>query len=188
MGETADQLRQQVDQKRDDASQKIEQIEQQVMQGAQQVQDKVSETAQQVKAKLDWRQQVEQHPLLAVGAALAGGMALGGLTGKGDEREYRAPGSAEYRPSTAQQGGVRHSIRNAARESGLEDSIQKFASAAFGMLGERMREMTDRTFPGMLDKVQSSATTTASADQDAMMREETRPFGEGPRDSSAFAG
>ena len=187
MGETADQLRQQVDQKRDDASQKIDQIEQQVMGKAQEIEHKVSDTAQQVKAKMDWRHQVEERPLLAVGAALIGGMLIGGLTGKDDGRDS-GPRATSSHATEHSRGGVTNAVRNAARESGLEDSIQNFASAAFGQLGTKMRDMTERTFPGMLDKVQGAAETVSNAGRDTMTEERPRFADSGPKDSSAFAG
>ena len=118
MGETTDQLRQEVDGKREDAAQKIDQIEQRVTetvhrvqegvtgttdqvkatvqesiqgvqeavgQTAQQMTDQVKNTAQQVtqqvKSTVDWRRQVEERPLVMVGAAFLGAFVLGNLTG-----------------------------------------------------------------------------------------------------------
>jgi ElaB/YqjD/DUF883 family membrane-anchored ribosome-binding protein len=188
MGQTADQLRQQVDQKRDDATQKIDQIEQQVMQGAQQVQDKFTDAAQQVKAKFDLRQQVDERPLVALGVALAGGMVLGSLMSNDDDRRPHPPGQGEHRPAGAYDGGMGGAIRNAARQSGLEDSIQSFANAAFAKIGERMREMSEQAFPGMLDKVQSAADSVSSAGRDAVTREEPRTYAEQSKGASPLSG
>jgi len=157
MGETADQIRRQVDQKRDDASQKIDQIEQKVMGTAQQIEGKVTETADQVKSQMNWRYQVEEHPLMSVGVAMVGGMMLGNMMGKDDHQYRSSPDVHVSQQSMHQGGGMGESIRKAARNSGLDNTVQNFASAAFGMIGERMREMTERTFPGMLDKVQTAA-------------------------------
>jgi len=187
MGETADQLRQQVDQKRDDASQKIDQIEQQVMGKAHEIEHKVSDTAQQMKAKMDWRHQVEERPLLAVGAALISGMLIGGITGK-DDGKGSASGATSMHGTEHQRGGVTNAVRNAARESGLEDSIQNFANAAFGQLGSRMRDMTERTFPGMLDRVQGAADTVSNAGRETIAEGRPRFADSGPQDSAAFAG
>ena len=178
MGETTDQLRQQVDQKREDASQKIDQIEQQITSKAQDLETKVQDTAQQVKAQMDWRHQVEERPLIAVGAALVGGILLGGIMGKGNGHQASQQSGVPASPG----GGVTDTVRKAARESGLDDAVENFANAAFGMLGERMREMTDRSFPGMLDKVQSAADRISNKSPDAS------PYADGPRDSTAFAG
>lgn len=178
MGETTDQLRQQVDQKREDASQKIDQIEQQVMSKAQNIETKVSDTAQQVKAQMDWRHQVEERPLMAVGAALVGGMLLGGIVGKGNQSQS----SQQIGGHANQGGGMTDTVRKAAKESGLENAVENFANAAFGMIGERMREMTDRTFPGMLDKVQNAASRVSDSSST------TPPYADAPRDSSTFTG
>lgn len=166
MGEGTDQLRQEVDQKRDDAAQKIDQIEQQVMQTAQQMEQKVTDTAQQIEHKvmdtrqqiedkvvgtihqvtdkIDWRGQVENRPLVAVGVALLGGALLGGILKGGDGSDASAPGGAR-------QSGVGNAIRNAARESGLEDTIQTFAQSAMSRLGDEVRSATERSFPGVAD-------------------------------------
>lgn len=183
MGETTDQLRQQVDQKREDASQKIDQIEQQVMNKAQDIETKVSDTAQQVKAQMDWRHQVEERPLVAVGAALVGGILLGGIVGKGDHRQSTQQQAGMH---ASQGGGVTGSVRKAAKDSGLDNAVENFANAAFGMIGERVREMTDRTFPGMLDKVQNAADHISNSSSNASGT--TPPYADGPRDSSTVAG
>lgn len=192
MGETADQLRREVDQKRDDATQKIDQIEQQVMGKAQEIESKVSDKADQVKAQLDWRHQVEQHPLMSVGVAMVGGMVLGGIMDKGDHHESTTSHMNAQHVShdgASRDGGVAGTIRKAARQSGLDDSLQNFAGAAFGMLGERMREMTERTFPGMLDKVQHAADTVSDAAAGATPRSTTQstpPYADASRGNSAF--
>src|SRR5215210_3397390 len=130
MGESTDQLRQEVDQKRDDASQKTEQmeeqvtttaqqVEQKVMDTRQQIEDKVTGTVQQVKDRIDWRGQVEERPLVAVGVALLGGAVLAGVLKGGDNESHHA------RTGTAGS-GVGNAIRRAARDSGFEDTIQEF--------------------------------------------------------------
>ena len=186
MGEGTDQLRQEIDQKRDDAAQKIDQIEQQVMQTAQQmeqkvtstaqqieskvmdtrqqiedkvmdtrqqIEEKVTDTVQQVKEKFDWRGQVEERPLVAVGVAMLGGAILGGVLKDGED---------EHKNSTHQIGiggqkrsGVGNAIRSAAKDSGLEDTIQKFAHAAFSNIGNQVRDATERTFPAVAEIMKS---------------------------------
>jgi ElaB/YqjD/DUF883 family membrane-anchored ribosome-binding protein len=183
MGETTDQLRQQVEQKREDASQKIDQIEQQVMNKAQDIESKVSDTAQQVKAQMDWRHQVEERPLMAVGAALVGGMLLGGIVGKGNDHQSTQQIAGKQ---ASHGGGVTDTVRKAAKDSGLDNAVENFANAAFGMIGERMREMTDRTFPGMLDKVQHTANRIS--DSSSNTASSTPPYADGPRDSSTVTG
>ena len=70
------------------AAQKIEAVQTQVM-----------DTAQTVGTGFDLRQQIEQRPLLALGAALLGGFLLGRTGG----REHRA--YLPWRPPTPEQPG-----------------------------------------------------------------------------------
>ena len=130
---------------------------------------------------MDWRHQVEERPLLAVGAALVSGMLLGGITDKDDHHASSQQSSCTQMSHDG--GGVANAVRKAARQSGLDDSIQNFANSAFGMLGERLRQMTDRTFPGILDKVQSAADSVSSAGK------ETPPaYADGSRTSPTMTG
>jgi hypothetical protein len=146
MGETTGELRQAVDNKRDDAAQKIDQIEQ-----------KVGETTQQVKESLDWRRQVDEKPLMAVGAAFIGGMLLGGVTG-GDDGNQKS--SSEHWQSRKNPSGLGGAIRNAAKKSGFEDSLNDMATGLFGSLSSRMKEITGDKFPSLADKAQSGQSST----------------------------
>ncbi|MDP9363699.1 MAG: hypothetical protein M3Q10_05645, partial [Chloroflexota bacterium] len=97
MGQTADQLRQEIEQKRGDAASKIDQIESRVQDTVGTVQElpqmakeTVSDTVDQVKTSvqnsvqnIDLSGQIQQRPLAALGAALAGGFLLGGVMGGG---------------------------------------------------------------------------------------------------------
>jgi len=160
MGQTADQLRDQVDQTRDDASQKIEQIEHQM-----------SQTAEKVKEQLDWRHQVDERPLMAVGAAMIGGMILGGLVGGHDghahENHYQyQPGSAarnDYRFEGGTPRGVSGAIRNAAKASGFDETVQHVATAALSTFADRLRDAAEHNLPGLADKLHASTGQSASA-------------------------
>lgn len=157
MGQTADQLRQEVDQARDAATQKIEDIE-----------EKVANAAEQVKEQFDWRHQVDDHPLTAVGVALVGGMVLGGLTGGGDHRDHDGS-SSSYSSGVRYQsvqhdeshGGMVESIRNAAKSSGFDDAIHHVADVALGTLGERIRAFADQTLSGSSSKRDMSTSRAA---------------------------
>jgi ElaB/YqjD/DUF883 family membrane-anchored ribosome-binding protein len=123
MGQSSDQIRQEIDQKRNDASQKIDQLQTQVqdsttqmreqVQGtAEQVQDTVQQVRHQVQGTVqdtvdtvkhsvehfDLQAQVRQRPLAAVGAAFIGGMLLGKLTSGGHDGRGHAygAGSSDY--------------------------------------------------------------------------------------------
>jgi len=190
MGETADDVRQEIDNKRQDATDKIEQLEQkvtgaadQVMQTKEQVKEQVVQTKEQVvdsvmQAKdqvmqFDWRQQVDQKPLVALGAAFIGGIVLCGITGGDDDRDrYRTRVTPSYgststygagsnypaigEPGSAAGsggGGLMASIRNAAKNSGFEDTINGMASSFMSTLSDRIKQVANDTFPGMADKL-----------------------------------
>jgi len=140
MGETTGELRQAVDNKRDDAAQKIDKIEQ-----------KVGETTQQVKESLDWRRQVDEKPLMALGAAFVGGFVLGGVMGGDDDHQKSSP----HWQTSKNRGGLGGAIRNAAKSSGFEDSLSEMATGLFGSLSTRMKQVAGDTLPGIADKAQS---------------------------------
>ena len=189
MGESTDQLRQEVDQKRDDASQKIEQIEQQVMQTAQQVEQKVTTSAQQVEQKvmdtrqqiedkvMDTRQQIEDKVTDTVmqmkdkfdwrgqveGRPLvAVGVALlGGAVLGGVLRG--GDGDRQAIGAAGSGGGVGNAIRKAARESGFEDTISQFAHSAFSNVSNQVRDAAVRNFPGVAEMIKDNSSSTPSS-------------------------
>lgn len=146
MGTTADQLREEIDQKRDDASRKIDEIEARIEGTAENVRDEVRQTAQdvtdQVKETLDIKSQIEERPLIAIGVGLAAGFLLGGMGGGGESH------SSSYGRNL--QSGVMNTLRDTSKESGLNDTLSAAASAlmgmattqAKGMAGDRVAEMT----------------------------------------------
>jgi hypothetical protein len=201
MGQTADELRQEIDGKRQDATDKIEQLEQkvtgaadQVMQTKDQVKDQVMQTKEQVvdtvtQAKeqvmqFDWRKQVDEKPLVALGAAFIGGIVVGGMFGGDDDdrNRYRS-GTAPSYGSTAPYGagpnypaigesgssarsgggGLMASIRNAAKSTGLVDTINGMTSSFMSTLSDRVKQVANDTFPGMADKLQSQSGASSQA-------------------------
>jgi ElaB/YqjD/DUF883 family membrane-anchored ribosome-binding protein len=165
MGQTTDELKANVDSSREAATQKIEAIQDQVMDTVHQAEQKVTDTAQQVKEKLDWRTQVEQRPLMAIGAAFIGGILLGNMTGKdgGGQHSYRggdyASPSSGAMQSGGQMSGLTNSIRNAAKDSGLDDTIQNLANGVFTMLGDRVKGMAEQYAPGIADQLGMSSSS-----------------------------
>jgi ElaB/YqjD/DUF883 family membrane-anchored ribosome-binding protein len=96
MGQSADQIRQEIEQSRNDAGKKIDQLQSQVLGTADdlrtnvqdtteqvigQVKDTVEQTVESVKESIDIRQYIEQQPILSLGVALVGGFVLGGIMG-----------------------------------------------------------------------------------------------------------
>lgn len=170
MGQSSDQIRQEIDQKRTDAAQKIDELQAQVMtttdQLREQAQGVVDDSIQTVKDTLDVRQQIEQHPLLSLGVALAAGFALGGMTA-GDRRQHRDHRPMPQPSSGASNGGalgagasgIASTLRDVAHKSGLEETLSSAAAAFVGTVTEQVKETLDRTFPGFGEKMQSAART-----------------------------
>jgi len=174
MGQSADQLRQEIEQKREDAAHKIEQIESRVTDTVQQARttvddtvmkarDTVEGTVQKAKESVDLRRQVDEKPLLALGAALLGGFALGGILGadKGGHRSgsratHIEGSSRAYEASmgSQSQSGLRGNIQQAAKNSGLEDMLANGTTALMNSLTERLKATLDETFPGFAEKLQ----------------------------------
>lgn len=148
MGPTADQLRQEIDQKREDAAGKIDQLETRVQETALSVKSEVEETAQKVKLTFDLKHQVEQNPLMAVGVGLLGGFLLGGLMG-GD-------GGGSRSPSGGMDSGLVGALRTAARDAGLEETLSTAATTLMGTFSDRIKGAVDQQVPGILDKIGGS--------------------------------
>lgn len=144
MGQTADQIRQAIAGKRDDAAAKIDEIEARVQDlpnlaketvrgtvdaSLQQARASVEETVGQMKQQMDLRAQIEQRPLAALGIAFAGGYLLGKLIGDGGA-EDGAGGRDRYRTDWSQahsMGGQQH-----AGEQGGGAGMSVAAGAAGG--------------------------------------------------------
>lgn len=154
MGKSASEIGQELEQTRSDAAEKIEKIEQQVTQ-----------SAESVKESLDWRHQVEQRPLMALGTAFLGGLMLGELT-NGDQHaaprySYNGNGasrSAYESRENSSQGGMTDAVRHAARASGADDAISSAAAALLSTAGQRIKDIIDETYPGFLERYERSKT------------------------------
>ena len=133
MGETADQIRDQVDQAREQATDKIVQLEQQV-----------SNATQQVKDNLDWRHQVEERPLVAMGVALVGGMLFGSITGGNGKSSHSSNSS-----SSSSGGGLGGVVRKAAASAGIEAKVESYAHDFFNSLSKRVGDVASEAFSGL---------------------------------------
>jgi len=161
VGKSASEISQELEQTRSDATEKIEKIEQQVTQ-----------SAESVKESLDWRHQVEQRPLIALGTAFIGGLMLGELT-NGDQHEaprYSSNGNGASRSSyesreKSSQGGVTGAVRHAAQASGAEDAISSAAAALLSTAGQRIKDVIDETYPGFLERYDRSKTASGGVSE-----------------------
>jgi hypothetical protein len=175
MGQSSDQIRGEIDQKRADAAEKIDQLQNQVQGTAddmrtqvQDTADQVKETAEQIvegakatvdetvesiKENMDLRQQIEERPLVALGVALVGGFLLGGMSGNGGGHHHAPSPSMGSNGST---GFVGTNLRSALRQSGLDEMIENAGAAMLGTVTDQLKGVLDRNFPGMADKMQTA--------------------------------
>jgi ElaB/YqjD/DUF883 family membrane-anchored ribosome-binding protein len=159
MGQSSDQIRQEIEQHRSDAAQKIDDLEMRVQDTATQARDQakgmVEDTIQTAKESFDFRKQVEERPLVALGVAFVGGLMLGAVTGGGGGGQQA---SSAYGGS--QQGqGASSTLRQAAQRSGLEDTISNAAAALLGSVTEQFKSTLDQNFPGFSSKMDTAQNT-----------------------------
>jgi uncharacterized protein YjbJ (UPF0337 family) len=181
MGQSSDQIRQEIDQSRQGAADKIDQLKEQVegtatnMRGQvqdtaeqmiDQVKGTVDETIETVRENFDFKQQIEERPLVALGAALVGGFLLGGMTRGGHGGHSQAgsqhPGYSSGTPVGESMSGATNGIRSAIQKSGLEDTISSAAAALMGSVTEQVKEVLDRNFPGFNEKMSQAQQSPGS--------------------------
>lgn len=182
MGKSADQIREEIDAQRAETGAKVDDLQHQVqaqVEGArQQVTDTVGQVRDEANAMvndtidsvkksvedLDIEGMVQERPLVAVGTALLGGFLLGALMGSGSDdnghrsnvnaRQYSSDsGSSVGTAMAAGAGSFGNTLRDAARKSGLEDTISNAGAALMGSLTDQIKEMVDKSFPGFSDKL-----------------------------------
>ncbi len=174
MGQSTDQIRQEIDQKRDDAAGKIDQLETQVKDTADQLKSGVQDTTEQIidqvkgtvedsvetvkqsVQNVDFRQQIEERPLVALGVALVGGFVLGGMMGGGGQQQSSSGGQ---RGSSQSGSSMSSGIRSVVQNTGLEDTFSNAASALVGSLTDQVKDTIDRSFPGFADRMQTTKET-----------------------------
>jgi hypothetical protein len=171
MGQTASELRRELDHKRDELTRDVDKIQ------------------EKVKSTFDLKGQVEQNPLPSVGLALAGGFLLGMMTGGKKEPDHGRGGYSyasgshpsssyggyqpniySYSPSTqstynpssyGQQGaqsgggmmhtvaeGFKDSFRKGTGGSTIDDTVSAVTAALTAILVDKAKEMFDKNLPG----------------------------------------
>jgi hypothetical protein len=171
MGKTGDQLRQELDQTREDASQKIDEI-----------QDRVEDATQKVKDTFDVKAQIAERPLVAAGVAVAGGFLLGSVMG-GDhqnqhgEKSHQTSQNQQLYPSRQSQesqgGGVMGAVHNAAKSAGLDDTLNAMAASVVGALTDQLKNMASEAIPGFSEKFQQAQQTPGGFSQKTHAVEES---------------
>jgi len=111
---------------------------------------------QTIKENVDIRQQIEDRPIVALGAALFGGYLLGHLLSDDGSHGHQPPTTAQSVGMASAPGNtIRGSIRTAAEKSGLEEMIANTSTALLGSVTDQLKGILDRNFPGFTDKLQS---------------------------------
>lgn len=168
MGQSADQIRQEIDANRSDAGQKIDDLQGQLQGQADHMQQQAKDTVDHARDQVhdtvntavesvqnfDYQQQIQNRPLLSAGVALIGGFVLGGMMGGGGEQQHSSGGSSQS--SHQQGGGMGSQIRGAAQKSGLEDTISNAAAALMGSVTEQLKSTLNSNFPGFSDKMDTA--------------------------------
>jgi len=179
MGQSSDQIRQEIDQRRGSAADKIDQLQSQVQgtadqmrgqvqgtveQVTDQVKDTVDHTIETVKQNMDLKQQIQERPLVALGVALAGGFLFGGLMG--DAGQHHSGSQHQFASGTpvgeSQSGGAISGIRGAIQKSGLEDTISNPAAALLGSVTDQLKGTLDQNFPGFAGKMNTAQEQSGS--------------------------
>lgn len=123
--------------------------------------DTVKQTVESSVQNFDLEKMVQERPLVAAGAALLAGFMLGGMLGGDDNnnsQRYSGTHSsgAETTGSGASAMGLGHSMRAAAKKSGLEETISNAGAALMGTMTDQLKQMVDRNFPGFADKLDTA--------------------------------
>ena len=127
MGPTASQIREELDQHREDAADRLAELENRVGSVTDQARTQVEETTQQIRQGLDIKYQLRENPLIGVGVGLLAGFLLGGgLSGGGGGGSHRGhPGQR----SSGVSGHLQATLMQSAKSSGLSDTISAAGSA-----------------------------------------------------------
>lgn len=184
MGQSSDELRQEIDQHRHDAERKINDLQQSVQGTAddlkhqaqdtanevrEQVQGSVEDMARNVTENVDIDRFIQERPLVSLGVALIGGFVVGGLL-DGDRDSGSSSRASSY---TGEHGGISGggssagsdlggTIRKAIKSSGLEDTFNNAAAAMMGSVTEQLKQTMDRNMPGFANKMDTAKHTDGS--------------------------
>jgi ElaB/YqjD/DUF883 family membrane-anchored ribosome-binding protein len=128
--------------------------------------DSVKQSVESSMQNFDLEKMVQERPLVAAGAAMLAGFLLGGMLGGDDNSSNRYSGShssgAETTGSGSSAMGLGHSMREAAKKSGLEDTISNAGAALMGTMTDQLKQMVDRNFPGFSDKLDTAVNQDGS--------------------------
>ncbi len=133
MGETADSLRQQIDDQRSHLTENVEELE------------------ERARAMTDWEQQFRERPEMFLGAALAGGVLLGALFGGGSSKSGEQPYYYDPQDSERNLSNGSHDTSSAGREVGRNRASSKLddiQGALISVAATKLEEIVREAIPG----------------------------------------
>ncbi len=147
MGPTASELREELDQHRDDAAGRLAELENRVQAVTQTARSEVEETTDQIRSQVedardqikqtfDIKYQLRENPLIAAGAGIVAGFLLGGGLSSGGGGGSRQSGQ---RSSSSVGGHLQASLRQSAKSSGLSDTLSSAGSALVSELTKSVK-------------------------------------------------
>jgi hypothetical protein len=166
MGETADQIKQQIDEQREQLGSNLQQLE------------------TKVKDTVDWRTQFEQRPMAGVGLAFGAGFLLSVLMPSGgdnsssssssryDTSNYRVQDeSYAYQPSYAaasyqpqSQSQSQQSKPKSPEMNEITETIENIRGAVMGLAATRLRSFLAEAVPGFQDEYEEARTKRGASD------------------------
>jgi hypothetical protein len=163
MGETADQIKQQIDEQREQLGSNLQQLE------------------SKVKDTVDWRTQFEQRPMAGIGLAFGAGFLLSVLMPSGDSKSssssydtsnYRVQdesygyqpsyAAASYQPTQTQ--SYKPSKPKSPEMNEITETIENIRGAVMGLAATRLRSFLAEAVPGFQDEYEQARTKRGASD------------------------
>jgi len=162
MGQTADQIKQEIDQQRETLGSNLQELE------------------TKVKDTVDWRTQFEQRPMAGVGLAFGAGFLLSVLLPSGDNKSssnsrydssnYRVQDeSYQYQPSYAAASYQPSSQSSQSKPKSPEmneitETVENIRGAVMGLAATRLRSFLAEAVPGFQDEYEQARTKRGASD------------------------
>jgi hypothetical protein len=124
MGQAASEVRQEIEEQRDELGENLQRLE------------------SKVKQTTDWRAQFDERPMLLMGVAFGGGLLLSSLAGGGG----KDPGQPEPRRSNDHE--PQHTSRPSPERNELSETIDNIRGALMGLAARELRSFMATAVPG----------------------------------------
>lgn len=147
MGPTASQIRQELEQHREDAANRLAELENRADSVTYQARTQVEDTTEQIRTQLeqtvDSTYQLWENPLIVVG----GGLQLGFLLGGGISGGGNGGGSPAHRSTSSVSSHLQASLMQSAKSSGLSDTISAAGSALLSEVTRSVKGVVGQSGP-----------------------------------------